>query len=90
MKVMITADERYPFYTVELPETLIGGEAHASPSKEPRVWKLETIEDVLMMDWLDFYDIPETKYKWIQETYKELERVKKYIQSLTKENEEEK
>lgn len=82
MLVDISADERYPFYEVEKPERLIGGKANSKIGEDGTTWELKTIEDVLKMTWLDFFDIPEDKYEWIMNVYNQLEEVNKYIEGL--------
>lgn len=81
--VTINADEKYPFYAVDKAERLIGGTAQNSLHVPKRHWLLETVEDVLNMTWLDFFEIPAEKYEWIKSVYAQLDEVNKYIETLT-------
>lgn len=83
-KILVTihADEKYPFYNVDKAERLIGGTANASLGITRNYWELKTIDDVLKMDWLHFFNLPKDKYDWIQSVYHQLEEVNEYIENL--------
>lgn len=81
IKVEISADEKYPFYTIKKAEEFISGTANAYGNNS---WKLKTIEDVLKMNWLNFFDIPIDKYEWIKSVYSDLNKVNAYLQKLLK------